>query len=409
MWGLSFLTNNKVIKDKDYPNLCLYPFFNVMVTAHGMYKPCCKWTDHLKSDGKYLQAPHDSLSDAFHSDEMISLRKDMLKGKRHAACEVCWNEEAQGIPSMRKDSFAYQLEKDVLNIQDFPKRMDLYMSNICNLKCRICSPTYSTKWIQEAKDTLGLEETVHQNFTDTNIDYVKICLPHIVELGLFGGEPLYNKETEELLEYCIEHGWSKNIQLLINTNGTIYSEKWVSIFKSFKKVLLNFSLDDIGERFEYQRKGAHWNDVKSNVLSYLKNGGVKSKDKIECKICCTVSTLNVYYLPAILREFDTLFPNMNVFLNFLHGPYCLSIRNMPSELKGKVKKYLIENSHSNIDKGFSRGVSEVIDFISLSPNCDFQKFFEEIQRGDKYRKESFKDVFPEFWQMIQEYELIKKL
>lgn len=405
MWEISSLFRNKTLKEKDYPHLCLYPFFNTMLTANGKYKPCCKWTENLTNKGKTLQAPKDSILDAFHADDMNLLRKDFLDGRKNSACEVCWSEEAQGIRSMRSDSFDYKLDASILVEIQYPKRLDLYMSNICNLKCRICSATYSSKWINEANETLGENETVHKNFTDTNFQTIKDSLHEIVELGLFGGEPLYNKETEELLQYCVDKGYSKNIQLLINTNGTIYSEKWVELFKRFKKVLLNFSIDDIDERFNYQRKGADWNAVNKNLKLYLSYAGVSQRSKIECKICCTVSSFNIFYLPEILRRLNDEFAGMQVYLNFLHGPYSLSIKNLPNDVKNLIRERLDVVTELNTGKGNNRTVENISNFIDLEPVVDFQEFFVEVRRGDQYRKENFEKTFPEFWEVIKSYEL----
>src|SRR5690606_32300777 len=144
-------------------------------------------------------------------------------------------------------------------------------------------------------------------------------------------------ECYTLMELCVAKGYSKNITLLINTNGTIYSEKLVEIFKSFKKVLLNFSIDDIEARFEYQRKGANWEASINNIKQYTLAGGYRMQDKIECKMCCTVSSLNIYYLPEYFKWMDNTFPGMAVYLNFLHGPYSLSAKNLPESVKQKVK------------------------------------------------------------------------
>src|SRR5690606_25349305 len=122
------------------------------------------------------------------ADEMQQLRKDLLNGKKPSKCEVCWSEEKSGIKSMRYDSFDYGLKESILKNPGVPKRLDIYPSNICNLRCRICSPEYSSKWIPEAKETLGIEEEVHLNLTPENLSLIESWLPGIVELGLFGGE-----------------------------------------------------------------------------------------------------------------------------------------------------------------------------------------------------------------------------
>jgi len=400
------LGKDQILQAPQGSSLCLYPFFSLLMTANGKYKPCCKWHEVLHHKGKELQAPQDSFSDAWHSDEMVQLRQKFLNAEKPPKCSVCWKEEESGIRSMRYDSFDYQLRKNILKSPNTPKRLDLYPSNVCNLKCRICSPEYSSKWIPEAKETLGSNESVHLNFTEENLALIKTWLPGIIELGFFGGEPLYLKETIQLLQYCVEQGYSKSISLLINTNATIYSDELADLFKQFKKVLLNFSIDDIGERFEYQRKGAIWAEVVSNISKYIAAGGCRSTDQIECKICCTVSTLNIYYLPELYQWFADRFPELKIYLNFLHGPYALSVISLPDE----VKKILCEHFNSNTgairqakDEKLTRTIENIIEFLNTKPNVSFQEFFKELERGDNYRKESYPIIFPEWWKILSPY------
>src|SRR5690606_10906146 len=101
-----------------------------------------------------------------------------------------------------------------------------------------------------------------------------------------------------------------------------------------------FSIDDIGKRFEYQRKGADWEEAVRNIASYVDHGGYTHRDRIECKLCCTVSSLNIYYLPEFLSWMNAAFPGMNLYLNMLHGPWTLSCNNLPPEIKAVIKARL---------------------------------------------------------------------
>src|ERR1043165_3873920 len=379
-------------------SLCLYPFFNSMITASGHYKPCCKFTGHLSHEGSLLQAPEHTFNDAWKCSDIALLRQQLLNGQKPEGCRVCWDEEKQGIPSMRFDSFNYGVDsKRLVNISS-PLRLDIYPSNICNLRCRICSPHYSSKWIQEAKETLNIKEEIHLNLTSENFSLLQDWLPNVIEIGLFGGEPLFMKETVAIMEYCREQGFSRNITLLINTNGTVYSERIMTLFKSFKRVILNFSIDDIGKRFEYQRKNADWNEVVENLEAYLKNGGgITEGDQIECKICTTVSIFNVFYLPELLLWLAQNFPGIKVYLNMLHGPYQLSVRNFPEHVKKPVEQKLFNFQLSEAqNKSYTiRTVNDVVEFLRLIPNLSFDQCLNEIKRADNFREEKFEQTFPE--------------
>lgn len=85
------------------------------------------------------------------------------------------------------------------------------------------------------------------------------------------------------------------------------------LLKKFKKVYLNFSIDDIGKRFEYQRKGANWNEVVENMKKYIAHGGYHGYNKIECKICCTVTNMNIFYFPEYFSFMNEHFAGLPVF------------------------------------------------------------------------------------------------
>ncbi len=391
---------------KGQEKMCHYPFFNLMVTAGGHYQPCCKYNENLSDKGVELHASKNDMMEAWNSDSMAELRKAFLEGKQTKGCRQCWDEEAQGIRSMRFDGFDYNIPQSQIDKPVDPMRLDLYPSNICNLKCRICGPAYSTKWIQEAKDRLYQDEEIHLNLTDANLELVDKWLPNIKEFGLFGGEPLYMKETKTLVKKCVDKGHSKNIKLLINTNATIYSEEWANWFSQFDKVLLNFSIDDIGLRFEYQRKGSDWQKAEENMKQFVAKGGYEFEDTIECKICCTVSSYNVFYMPEYFEWLSTTFPGMPVFFNFLHEPDYVSIRNLPEEVKQIVKERLLSvgSGSYRMEKKRTRTVEDIIRFMEAPSNTPFQKFFIEVGKGDDYRGESYAEIFPEFWKHISKYQ-----
>jgi MoaA/NifB/PqqE/SkfB family radical SAM enzyme len=396
---LTRLIDSRSLLQKEPRPLCAYPFMNVMLTADGRYKPCCKWTDTLCDNGKVLRVPDADLHDAFHSSVMEELRQRMREGERHSGCKVCWDEDDSGVRSMRFDSFGYAAANPSVWNDPALGRLDIYPGNICNLMCRICSPHYSSRWIDEARETQGIQEEVHMNLDARNLSLIEQWLPNIEEIGLFGGEPLYLKETSALLHRCVDLGHSERIRLLINTNGTVYSEQLMALFTRFSKVLLNFSIDDLVGRFEYQRKGARWDSVVSNVDRYVREGGVREADRVQCKICCTVSAVNVFYLPEFLEWVTSRYPGMEVFLNILHGPHSLSVRNLPNEVKDRVRGRLEEYSAARFHRDTTfplRDVQNIIDFIGSPAEQPVDLFMREVERGDRYRRESFAEVFPEY-------------
>lgn len=253
------------MRDPSTSDFCYYPFFQVMTTAEGKYKVCSKHYDHITHEGKVLTTETASIKEAWESDYMRDIRKAFHEGKRFKGCKECWRMEHMGLQSMRYHSYRYPVPESQVENPEAPMRIESNSSNVCNLRCRICFATASTKWLQEAVDLYDYKEKVHLNLHTKNLEEVKQWAPNLYELALFGGEPLLSDENFELIDYLIAGGYAKNISLLFNTNTTIFSDEVVDRLMQFRKVVISFSVDDLFDRFEYQRKGAAWPDVEKNL------------------------------------------------------------------------------------------------------------------------------------------------
>lgn len=398
------------IPNPDTTNFCYYPFFEVVLTSDGKYKPCSKHNDYITDKDKIIDVNTSTINDAWNSDYMKDIRATMLRNERHAGCVECWREQDNGVKPMRYDSFNYNIPRKQVKNTQYPMRVEINASNVCNLKCRICTSFASTKWMAEEKALFGnSQEVTHFNLTKENLQQIIEWLPHIEEIGLFGGEPFLSEENLDLLRYCIISGEAKHIRILVNTNTTVYTDEIATLLKGFKKVYLNFSIDDIGERFEYQRKGAKWNEVVENLKKYTAIGGYKFYNKIECKICCTVTNMNIFYFPEYFEFMNKHFPGLPVFWNLLYNPIEYSVQILPIEVKNAIKKRLQKEIKATykMEETRTKTIETLITYLDYEEEGNFDDFFKVIDRHDVYRKEKFSAVFPEFWHLIEQYENIK--
>lgn len=385
---------------------CRFPFFNLMFTSTGEYAVCCKYKYPLATNGTVLSTTLHSLEEAWQSDTLRQVRQDFLNGQMPEGCEKCRLEEASGIQSTRQHSFDYAVSEQQLNEHLKPTRLEIYPGNLCNLKCRICFATNSTQWIQEAKDEFAYQAQEHFLLTPPIMQALNKWLPNITELTFAGGEPFLYKEFEQLLDQCIESGRAAAISLLINTNATIYKQAIIDKLKQFKRVVLTLSIDDTGERFAYQRSGANWVQVARNLALYQANCGIHTGNRIVCHICCTVSNLNIFYLPETLHWFSEQLPDMLVYLNVLHQKELFCIRNLPQpvkEITAEKLKALQDDTRLNLDTP-KRTLTDIIAFMQLAPDTPFGDFIKEIKRSDRYLKKDFAAIFSEYWRLIAHYE-----
>ena len=81
-----------------------------------------------------------------------------------------------------------------------------------------------------------------------------------------GGEPFMIQEHFDVLRKSVELGYSHEQMIHYNTNGTQFPEKEIKeLFPHFKSVHVAIRVEDIEEKFEYQRYPAKWDEVNENI------------------------------------------------------------------------------------------------------------------------------------------------
>lgn len=378
----------------------------ILLTSDGKYRPCSKHQDYITHEGRELSIHKgDTLQDAWTSDYMQSIRQHFLDNKQFEGCRECWRMQRMRLRSMRYDSYQYGTsERQVLNPL-LPTRIEINASNFCNLKCRICYPNASSKWIKEHAELYGSDEKIYRNLPLPNLEQVKEWADSLEEVCFFGGEPLLSEENMELLDHFIVTGNAGRMSLLFNTNGTVFNEKIVERLRHFKRVRMYFSVDDIGKRFEYQRKGAKWEDVAENIGKAYRLSRSREGQNIDFKICCTVSIFNIYYFPEFFNYFEKSFPGLKIFWNLLFDPWELSVQLLPDGVKTTLKKRLEDEllPTFEMNEEETKTKEELFTFLDGSIDRDFFGFFQYISKHDRYRGESFEKVFPELNMLFSEH------
>ena len=163
------------------------------------------------------------------------------------------------------------------------KWLEIKPGNRCNLKCRICGIHNSSTWTKDHhilkedknikfKDSFAFKYTQKCNWVDDPNFWNDINqLEKVQDLHFMGGEPFMVPEHFQLLERLVEDPSidTSTIAIVYNTNGTYFpTEENINLYNKFKKVHFALSIDDFGERFNYQRKLAIWEEVKNNIINF---------------------------------------------------------------------------------------------------------------------------------------------
>lgn len=347
-WSLIDLESTKRLdydKLHDNKHLCFLPFNSIDLHYGLNAKPCCKYR---KSIG---DASTQTLKEIMSGDEVKQLREQFRKGIKPTGCQYCWNLEDSGNVSLRQHFLSRFRDDGDLYHVDNPQVRHVSISPgiTCNFKCRICSSNDSSAIAAEdIKFSNNLDEKNRlmlyiKNNASVDLDiYSKMfdpILPTLESLHILGGEPLLIKNLLGLVDYIIETGHHTHIQLNIQSNGSTWSDHFISQAIKFQKVEVLLSIDDLGNRFEIQRGGS-WTEVDNNI----KRWASYKTDNFIIKISPTVNIQNVLYLDQLIDYCDS--NQLDIVWTYLESPKSLCIDNMTKHAKKLVyQKY--HNHHNS--------------------------------------------------------------
>jgi sulfatase maturation enzyme AslB (radical SAM superfamily) len=353
-----------------------------------------------------------SISDCFQQPDLIQLRKDIEDGVRNPGCTRCWQEEDGGKESKRtRDNEKYH---NMIVSGGVPYKgisyLELNLGNECNLRCRTCGPHSSSQWVKEAYDIQYFKvidkkryseevKQFHKTYAEDSAfwpDFEK-HLPTIRQLDFYGGEPFMSKKMWHVLRVAVEKGYAKDIELNYATNGSFWPEE-VEIFKHFRRVSVQFSIDGIGNQFEFMRYLSDWKVVTENMTRAEEFRD--SNPNVFLGWCITLSALNVYQLPEILLEHHKNYSSFGVYLNLVHFPNHFNISIMPENVKVQVLEKI--NSFPSHYQSYWHKIPGITGFIEGGEynETDWIALIDSIRSSDVYRNQDYAEIFPEFANII---------
>jgi organic radical activating enzyme len=370
-------------------NVCLLPWTHLEIDVNGGASPCCLYKGNIPNVKVY----ETDLKTIQKNEYMEKLRQKFKNGERPLSCESCWQEEDAGKTSKRMNSI-YKMRNSLKdwtpNSEPSLKFIDFKLGNVCNLKCRICGSWSSSKWAQEELD-YGENPVARKNLKDGGwpkkhpkfFEDIQECLADAEYFEFTGGEPFMIRDHFKILMHCVEKGYAKNIDIHYNTNGTHLPPRDIfDLWRYFKRVEIAFSIDDIGEQFQYQRHPANWKEVNHNLVEFK----TYQTQNMEFQICTTISIFNIFSLAKIALWVAQYQPKF-FYVNTCFDPDYFNIQTLPKQVKNIV------NSRYSMLTDFQ----PTLRFMN-SADRDSEEIREQrkarILQTDEYRKENFGDVFP---------------
>ena len=218
---------------------------------------------------------------------------------------------------------------------------------------------------------------------DRIIEYVVANQNELKEIYMSGGEPTLIKYNLKLLKQIEKR---PDLIIRVNTNMQWKQDNQVlqEILK-FPNVLFTCSIDGMGDKFDYIRRGANWNKTLANIKF------LKAQSNVDLRANTVFSVLTAQELPEIIDYFMEEIGSIDHTINQLSmGQERLRCRNLPDEIKNKVreqlnKTFLKYETNLNIAGNIKNCL------IELDNNHDsdeYKKYFDKIDvlQGSNWRK-----------------------
>jgi len=261
----SFLSNGLYVTDKvDLKNL--------------QFQPCC----FFNAEKNYTEY-HDSREEWKNINSWTD------------SCISCKNKENFSKKSHR--TIANSLYNDVEGLA----HLEINYGNACNAACGMCNSISSSRIAKqdrlEGKNYVPAptvnKRKFYEFFDNLEYDYIKV-------LKFQGGEPFYTDFHKNIIKK-VKH--PEVATLSYQTNGSIYpDEEWWDLVQNFENIYISFSIDAVGEQFNYVRYGLNWEQVYDNMEKIIS----KKTHNISWGIHCTINPLTLYYMDRVFQKYTIL-------------------------------------------------------------------------------------------------------
>ena len=268
-------------------NFCINPWSEIRILPDGRLN-WCHYSDY-RSNTDYIQ--NIDLDTYFNGTNVKKIRNQLLQGVDVAECHQCYNDETKIIYSYRrrrniqmaifplthfKKSLAESYIQKRINESDIkPYFYNIALGNICNLACVMCTPLYSSRLATDFKriDLINNDQPSLVDWTQDDINWKKFVdhidsNKNIVCVHFQGGEPFHHARFQEFLQHCID---TKHVDfhLTMVTNGTIFKEELIKLFRHFKSCQIEISVETMTPVNQYIRYPVNQEQLVNNIKKFL--------------------------------------------------------------------------------------------------------------------------------------------
>lgn len=295
------------------PKLCSAPYVGIQIDTDKTVRACCMAKAYKDDNGNNLKFTADFSWDKLKKSKSYKeITQKLDNGIYPEECKAC---ETDPIPVAKTYLRRYDVE--LYSKEPKLKYIDLRLSNLCNLRCRMCHPGASNQIQKDynsyAERDLG-DDYLNEYFQNRTYEEDKRYIIHdpkdvikrldwqdLQELAFYGGEPLLIKEYQVVMNHLIENDYAKNVVYKMHTNCTKWTQEYQDMMNKFKNQVVYFSMEGVGPVNDYIRNPSRWKTLEDNFLKYITN----------CKhgyfgISIALTPITLFYLHEVVEWVDAI-------------------------------------------------------------------------------------------------------
>lgn len=332
--------------------------FNIDWDSGISYRPCCYFPKSQKLDATV--------------DEHQQFRQELnaINSYDSGTCSDCNFQEKSKLKKTFRN-LSFNVVPDDAELGD-ASYLEIQTDNTCNGGCIICGPWHSSYWQSELKQFSIKPAT---DPIDRILSFIDIQKTR--KILFLGGEPFLSDSDTKILPLITQ---PELVSIQYTTNGSIYPSQFhIDLWGKFQSVVIIFSLDGIGDRFDYIRYPLKWSQVEQNVIRMLN----ELPSNVQFKVNHTINILNLYYYNEFKDWYDrVILPERSV--NFLFNP-CGGILS-PTQIPDKLFNRMLDKYGAD---------SKVIHTITNNNSNDQTHLLTYLSELDTRRGLDWRQVFPE--------------
>jgi organic radical activating enzyme len=374
--------------------------------------------------------------DFHNTKEKILARQLMLEGKWPGyGCEHCKNIEDSGGVSDRMLHLDFpgitappELDYDLTATTVTPRILEIYFSNVCNLKCVYCD-YHSSSQINSENGKFGpfnkngLELPGYAKFpeeyaeaTEKMFDWLDSNVHNLNKLLVLGGEPFIQKETGRLLDFLLKKKLP-NLDLVLFSNLTIEHEKFKQQIDQLQKIKIKSRLNQLnlvcsvdcwGNTAEYVRNGIDLSLFEKNFNYVLHN------TDITLNINSTLTPLTIPTMIDLVNKINEWSQVRTVYwslmkvggrhITYLH-PTIFGSKLLNMGYQQAIDQF---NDYGDVDKAKYKEYFEGIamEIADSKPNLELQRQLKTyLVELDRRRGTDYVAVFPAIAELLKDIEI----